>query len=423
MLERFGFISTRFAGTDGVSLESAKWAEVLEDDGHMNFWYGGRLCRPAAASLCIPEAYFGHSENEWINKHLWRKGARSTLVTERISSLATYLKGSLYDFVEAFNLTTLIVENALSIPMHVSLGVAITEFMAETGIPAIGHHHDFYWERDRFLDNTVSDYLDMAFPPGNPHLQHVVINQSAGQELSRRRGIASVLIPNVLDFENTKWGIDEYNSDVREEIGLASDDVFILQPTRIIPRKGIEHSIRLVQALGDPKCKLVISHDAGDEGYAYQKNLEELAWSSGVDLRFIYDRVSDTRRLDTQDRKMYTLWDLYPHADFVAYPSIYEGFGNALLEAVYFRRPILVNRYPVFARDIEPLGFRFIVMDGILTHENVEQVRRVLGDRSYRREAVDHNYRIAGRYFGYSLLREKLRLLLTSIEYCKGNTG
>jgi lactate dehydrogenase-like 2-hydroxyacid dehydrogenase len=27
---RVGFISTRFAGTDGVSLEAAKWAEVLE---------------------------------------------------------------------------------------------------------------------------------------------------------------------------------------------------------------------------------------------------------------------------------------------------------------------------------------------------------------------------------------------------------
>jgi len=26
---RVGFVSTRFSGTDGVSLESAKWAEVL----------------------------------------------------------------------------------------------------------------------------------------------------------------------------------------------------------------------------------------------------------------------------------------------------------------------------------------------------------------------------------------------------------
>ena len=38
-----GFVSTRFAGIDGVSLESSKWAEVLEDLGHLCFWFAGEL--------------------------------------------------------------------------------------------------------------------------------------------------------------------------------------------------------------------------------------------------------------------------------------------------------------------------------------------------------------------------------------------
>ena len=29
-----GFVSTRFSGTDGVSLETEKWADVLENMGH-----------------------------------------------------------------------------------------------------------------------------------------------------------------------------------------------------------------------------------------------------------------------------------------------------------------------------------------------------------------------------------------------------
>ena len=48
-------------------------------------------------------------------------------------------------------------------------------------------------------------------------------------------------------------------------------------------------------------------------------------------MRFIADRVAEVRQRDSLGRKMYTLWDLYPHADFVTYPSTYEGFGNALL--------------------------------------------------------------------------------------------
>ena len=43
-----GFISTRFAGTDGVSLESAKWAQVLWDLQCVSYWYAGKLDRDPA---------------------------------------------------------------------------------------------------------------------------------------------------------------------------------------------------------------------------------------------------------------------------------------------------------------------------------------------------------------------------------------
>jgi len=33
MIKNIGFVSTRFAGTDGVSLESSKWANVFEYNG------------------------------------------------------------------------------------------------------------------------------------------------------------------------------------------------------------------------------------------------------------------------------------------------------------------------------------------------------------------------------------------------------
>ena len=71
MSKNIGFISTRFAGSDGVSLESAKWAEVLWDDAHVSYWYSGRNDRDTACSFCIPEAYFCHSENVWINERIW----------------------------------------------------------------------------------------------------------------------------------------------------------------------------------------------------------------------------------------------------------------------------------------------------------------------------------------------------------------
>lgn len=412
---RIGFVSTRFAGTDGVSLESAKWAKILQDDTHACFWYAGRLDRPADISLCVPEANFSHPENVWINERIWGVTARSPLVSRRLREVAEYLKETLYDFVRRYDIRILIAQNTLSLPMHVPLGAAITEFLIETHLSAIGHHHDFYWERTRYSVNAVPDYLDQSFPPRLPNLQHVVINQAAQEELSWRKGVPSLLVPNVLDFSSPPPPADAYAADVRADLGLAKDDVFILQPTRVVPRKGIEHAITLVQMLGDPRYKLVVSHEAGDEGLEYRDMLQAWARRLGVDLRFVATRVSDVRQLDRRGQKMYTLWDLYPHADLITYPSLYEGFGNAFLEAIYFRKPVLVNRYAIFGRDIEPKGFRVPVMEGFLTEDVVREVRRILEDAGYREELVNHNYEVAARFYDISELRRHLRTLIGNI--------
>ncbi len=329
--------------------------------------------------------------------------------------MADYLKSTLYRFVRDFAIDVLVPENCITIPMHVPLGVAVTEFLAETGMPALAHHHDFYWERTRFSISAVNDYLDSAFPPRLPHMAHTVINASAQNQLSLRKGIGATLIPNVFDFDNPPPQTDAYTKDLRAELGLSKDDIFILQPTRIVPRKGIEHAIKLISMLQNDRCKLVISHDAGDEGYEYQHLLEELAREEGVDLRCVGDRVSEVRQRDNNGRKLYTLWDLYAHADMVTYPSIYEGFGNALLEAIYFEKPLLVNRYSIFVEDIEPKKFRFAVMDGFITRSVVEHVRRILEDDDYRQEMVEHNYQVARAYFSYTVLRRNLRTLIAGL--------
>ncbi|HBM14887.1 MAG TPA: glycosyl transferase family 1 [Lentisphaeria bacterium] len=410
-----GFVSTRFAGTDGVSLETLKWAKVLEEANHKCFWYAGKLDHSEDVSMCVHEAFFNHPENIWISEQIWGKTARTAYATERIRIMAQYLKETLYAFVKKFNIHILVFENVLSIPMHVPLGIAISELIAETHIPAIAHHHDFYWERIRFSVSAVDDMLDTAFPSRDSDLQHVVINQAAQEDLARRKGVPSIIIPNVIDFENPPPPPDDYTKDLRQEMGLEPDDIVILQPTRVVPRKGIEHSIELVRALGDKKYKLVISHDAGDEGFEYRNMLAEMAKQSGVDLRFFATRVGDIRRINEEGKKVYTLWDIYPIASLVTYPSLYEGFGNAFLEAVYFKKPVLINRYAIFHRDIEPKGFEVTVMDGYLTKSEVSEVRVILEDEKLRNEIVEHNYKIAAHHYSYAELRRHLETLILNI--------
>lgn len=414
MHKNIGFISTRFAGTDGVTLEASKWAAVFKQCGHRYFWFAGLLDHSPEHSFLVPEAFFQHEKNKWITSQVFGKKRRNPAITDAIHALKTYLKKQLKEFIQTFEIDLLVAENILTIPMHIPLGIALTEIIAETQMPTIAHHHDFYWERTRFTVNAVGDYLRMAFPPNLPNIQHVVINSAAQEELALRTGISSIIIPNVLDFENPPAVDEKHTVAFWNSLGLKAEDVMLLQPTRIIQRKGIEHAIELVEELRDPRYKLVISHEAGDEGFEYAEWLKEDAKQRGVDLRTINVHMSDPMNPDTNYPDTYSLWDIYPHADFITYPSLYEGFGNAFLEAIYFKKPLLINRYAIFVRDIEPKGFDLIAMDGYLTSGTVQKVKEVLESPERRAKMVDTNYDVASQHYAYAVLRRWLNIMLTN---------
>ena len=407
-----GFVSTRFAGTDGVSLEANKWAEVFEKNGNRCFWLAGELDKAPQISLRIPEAHFNHDQNRWINHHVFGKKRRDPDVTEQIHTLRSYLKTKLHQFIERFDLDLLIAENALTIPMHIPLGLALAETIAETQIPTIAHHHDFYWERVRFSANAVGDYLRMAFPPNLPQIEHVVINSIAREELAHRVGISATMIPNVIDYDHRPKMNKKRCRAFRASLGLKPGEKIVMQPTRIVKRKGIEHAIELVQALKDERLKLVVSHEAGDEGFEYADRVKEYASSHNVDIRFVETDRKVAWACDQNSPTCYSLGDAYMSADFVTYPSLNEGFGNAFLEAIYFKKPILINRYEIFAKDIEPKGFDLVVMDGFLTKKIIKEVKEILQSPFRREKIVNHNYRIATRHYSYHLLEEQLVPLL-----------
>ena len=434
---RIGFISTRFAGTDGVSLETAKWATVIERMDHQCFYFCGLSDRPEDKTHVVPEAFYrhptidaitqvvfagiwghmdegreDHPEVETLHKDFFSVYIRPARITRKIQELKDYFKEHLYHFAQRFSLEALIVENAITIPVNVPLGLAIAEFIAETGYPVIAHHHDFHWERQRFMNNSVHDYLAAAFPPNLPSIRHVVINSIQAYQLASRLGIAAMVIPNVMDFSSIPAPVDDYARTARADLGLAPGQYLILQPTRIIQRKGIEHAIELTRRLGLP-AELVISHAAGDEGTDYERRIRQFAALLEVTVNFESQIVGDTRGLTPDGRKIYTLGDIYPQADLVTYPSSIEGFGNAFLEAIYYHRPLVVNNYSIYESDIKPKGFKVIEFDGFINEETLDQARYALTHPEEVRKHTEHNYELARRYYSFSMLERRLNVLLS----------
>ena len=408
-----GFISFRFQGTDGVSLETSKWADVLEKMGHKCYYFSGLSDRAPDRSMVVEKAHFLDPEVRNYYNRFFSSSNRTREETDWIHSKREFFKEHICMFIEKFKIELLIPQNLLSFPLNIPLSMALVEIIAETNIPAIAHHHDFTWERKPLLVNSIWDYITMAVPPNLPSIQHVVINSSASHQLARRAGVSSVIIPNVMDFESPPYEDDEYSSDLREVLGIEPDELFILQPTRVVQRKGIEHAIELVSRLGR-KARLVISHATGDDGYDYEARVIEFAEQMGVRTIFSSERFGEKRGTTEDGKKIYSLSDAYPHADLVTYPSLIEGFGNAFLEAVYYRKPIVVNNYAIYATDIRPRGFKVIEFDEYITKQTVQETLRILDDYEFQEELCSFNYALALRHFSYKVLRSQFQVLLAN---------
>lgn len=110
------------------------------------------------------------------------------------------------------------------------------------------------------------------------------------------------------------------------------------------------------------------------------------------------------------------MWDVYPHAHFITYPSVYEGFGNALIETLYFRKPLVVNMYPMYLSDIKPAGVMAVEFSYDITEDVLSQTRRLIDDDAFRNQMIEHNYQVGLEQFSYTVLRRVIKEALSKLQ-------
>ena len=401
---RIGMVSTRFAGTDGVSLEAAKVAEVLTRSGNEVAWFAGELGDGFTPGSVHASAHFSDPAELSRQAEYFGSTVRRPGLIGEVRAAADDIGGALRRFCTDLDIDVLMPQNALAIPMQIPLALAIGELASE-GMPVLAHHHDLVWERERFMETAISDLLGAYFPPRGPSIHHLVINSLAQEQLARRRGLVSAVLPNVMDFALDEPGPRD-GERFRKAAGLSRDQVLLLQPTRVIPRKSIETSIGFAQHIDD--AVIVISHEEGDEGDQYGKALRTHAAQTDVDLRFV--------PVGTDPVAGPTLADAYESAALVLYPSRIEGFGNALLEAFFYRRPVLVRRYPVYVADIAPTGVQCLEFGDYLTDDVINRARAWIDDPGACEDAVEQNYAVGRRSFSLEVAQRVMDRALAAFD-------
>jgi glycosyltransferase involved in cell wall biosynthesis len=222
-----------------------------------------------------------------------------------------------------------------------------------------------------------------------------------------------------------------------------------LQATRILDRKGVELAIDLVAELEKPARRRQLAGAPLSTGKTFNADgdivllcagivetigisgdywsaLQAHAKEKGVDLRHVGDRVAHSRG-ESDGQKIYSLWDSYVQADFVTYPSLWEGWGNQFIEAVFAKLPVVLFEYPVWKTDLGPAGFDVVSLGGTIDRHDerglahvseralqnaADEVVEVLTDTQRRQRMVEQNFDVGRTHFGYDALEKLIRKLM-----------
>lgn len=438
---KFGMLHFRTGETDGVSLEMDKWKYILEKLGHEVIYIAGSGKENDSSLRIVDGLHYKSATNNRIVDIVYKginQGETEQNIKDLIYDYANDIKDSLVKLIKAEKLDYLVPNNVLSLGWNLSAGIGVAQAIEQTGVSVIAHHHDFHWERELYSHpkyEFVRDILNKYFPYKLNNIKHVVINSIAKRELKQRYNIDAEIVPNVFDYDETTWGEDSYNKDMKEVVGIKDNQVVFLQATRVVERKGIELAIDVIAKINECKSKLTgktlyngkhINEDtefvmvlAGlNESEQYYNNLIQKAKNQKVKVIDINDRVDHVRK--TKDgKKIYSLWDAHVISDFVTYPSLLEGFGNQFLEAIFAKKPLLVYEYPVFDEYLKTFGFEYVSLSN--SHEQAEnglvcvadeiikkcadETIEILTDNCFYKQQVDKNYEICKEHFSYKTLQ------------------
>jgi glycosyltransferase involved in cell wall biosynthesis len=330
------FVSFRLGSNDGVSIVADRWMDAFESFGFDVTTVAGE----GPVHRLIPGLSIG----------------ASTPPTQT-------------EIDDAFAAADLVVvENLLTIPMNLPAARVVAD--ALRGRPALLHHHDPPWQRDRYRHIT-------ELPLDDGMWRHVTINHLTANEMGQR-GIDATTIYNGFDADPPAGRRDL----TRAALELDDDELVVVHPVRAIERKAIPRALALAEALG---ATYWLTGPA-EEGYGPEL---DVLWAHS-DSRVIHRPIDDVD-------------DLYAAADLVAFPSVWEGFGNPPIEASIRRRPVAVGDYPVLG-ELRELGFSWL------------DVGAPASIASFLRQpdgaVLDHNQSIARQHFSLETMTACLHKLL-----------
>jgi len=433
------------AGTDGVSLEIAKRRALLQAMAH-----NVAICSAYGwADFPVPALEFDREGVGRIARNLFGPGimdfAGEAELRTAFDVSHLELKRQLGQVIKDYVPDMLFVHNVLSLPIHPAATVSLTELLRETNLPCAAIHHDIQSEGSyKFSPSCdfAKSILDEYYPPIARNIRHWTINTRNKLALAEK-GVDAEVIHDTMDFDQGLEPVERarIRARLRAKYDIQAHDAVLFVGARIVPNKQTElagHVTAVLQSLchemtdkglyhgevfsNNSRVVLVLAGRPERAFTDYRRRLFELFDKLKIVWTYVGDDVRPHR---SEGEGLYALYpDFYAMADFVLYPTGWEGFGNQLLEAFASQLPVAMFEYPVFKEDIAPKGVEVVSLGDTLLPERdslglvelppevltraAREIIEILASLKKYRSMTSQNTAVGKRYFSFDVLQAHL---------------
>lgn len=449
MKKRVLFVHYRTGEKDGVGLEIEKRARLLKELGCEVFYLTGFDVLSRDNAFVIREIDMRAVFNRFIREDcFYKKMCEESISVALYHQMESKIYKKIKKVFKEISPCLVFVHNLFSHAYNLPATTALLKLLDRYEPPTVVINHDFWFERAQFLKpkHIYIQEILKSLPPNRSYIiKHQVINSIAQRELLKRRKIKAERIGDFFDYYKPLVKIDDFNSDFKEYFGIKEEDFVILHATRITTRKAIENTLLFAVELKKALKKLAPIKVNGKifqkssrvivffpnfvevDALEYFKSLKVLAEKLEVKVVWAWEKFQMERQTINGIKK-YSFWDAYVFADLAAYTSLWEGFGNQFLEAVYFRKLLVIFEYPVFEKDIKKEGYFYVSLGNKVIKRNgfcfvkkdkiiqvVENTVNLIRDNKKLKQIVDKNFETAKRNHDERILKKDLKALLSLV--------
>lgn len=230
----------------------------------------------------------------------------------------------------------------------------------------------------------------------------ITISKSSKNDIIKAYGVSEdkvvVIYPGIKsEIQNSK---SETNSKVKmqnskslkEKYGIKGN--YILFVGTLQPRKNVERLIEAFSIIKNKNIKLVI---IGKKGWMYEEILKAPKKYEVGDKVLFLENVTDEE-----------LPVFYQNALCFVLPSLYEGFGLPILEAMKYGCPVLTSNVSSLP---EAGGDAALYFDPQNTEDIAKKIDQVISDENLRSEMIKKGYQQNKKFSWEKTARETLKVL------------